>query len=43
MFIYAQARVGVPVQVYVIGSIIFLVAVISVGITTLAGRRSSRS
>jgi spermidine/putrescine transport system permease protein len=42
MFIYAQARVGVPVQVYVIGSIIFLVAVISVGITTLAGRRSSR-
>jgi spermidine/putrescine transport system permease protein len=42
MFIYAQARVGVPVQVYVIGSIIFLVAVISVGITTLAGRRSTR-
>lgn len=42
MFIYAQARVGVPVQVYVIGSIIFLVAVISVGITTLAGRRQSR-
>jgi spermidine/putrescine transport system permease protein len=43
MFIYAQAKVGVPVQVYVIGSIIFLVAVISVGITTLAGRRSPRS
>jgi spermidine/putrescine transport system permease protein len=43
MFIYAQARVGVPVQVYVIGSIIFLVAVISVGLTTLAGRRSTRS
>jgi len=42
MFIYAQAKVGVPVQVYVIGSIIFLVAVISVGITTLAGRRSPR-
>ncbi|MBI2780454.1 MAG: ABC transporter permease [Chloroflexi bacterium] len=41
MFIYAQARVGVPVQVYVIGSIIFLVAVISVGLTTLAGRRQS--
>jgi len=40
MFIYAQAKVGVPVQVYVIGSVIFLVAVISVGITTLAGRRS---
>ena len=42
MYIYAQARVGVPVQVYVIGSIIFLVAVISVGITTLAGRRATR-
>jgi spermidine/putrescine transport system permease protein len=41
MFIYAQARVGVPVQVYVIGSIIFLVAVISVGLTTLAGRRQA--
>jgi spermidine/putrescine transport system permease protein len=39
MFIYAQAKVGVPVQVYVIGSVIFLVAVISVGLTTLAGRR----
>lgn len=43
MFIYAQARVGVPVQVYVIGSIIFLVAVISVGLTTLAGRRNAVS
>ena len=40
MFIYAQAKVGVPVQVYVIGSVIFLVAVISVGLTTLAGRRN---
>jgi spermidine/putrescine transport system permease protein len=39
MFIYAQAKVGVPVQVYVIGSVIFLVAVIAVGLTTLAGRR----
>jgi spermidine/putrescine transport system permease protein len=43
MFIYAQAKVGVPVQVYVIGSIIFLVAVISVGLTTLAGRRNAAS
>ena len=44
MFIYAQAKVGVPVQVYVIGSIIFLVAVSAVALTTLAGRRSlSRS
>jgi spermidine/putrescine transport system permease protein len=41
MFIYAQAKVGVPVQVYVIGSVIFLVAVISVGLTTLAGRRQA--
>ena len=41
MFIYAQAKVGVPVQVYVIGSIIFLVAVFSVGLTTLAGRRNA--
>ena len=43
MFIYAQARVGVPVQVYVIGSIIFFVAVIAVGLTTLAGRRNASS
>ena len=43
MFIYAQARVGVPVQVHVVGSIIFLVAVISVGLTTLAGRRNGVS
>ena len=43
MFIYAQAKVGVPVQVYVIGSIIFLVAVLSVGLTTVAGRRTARS
>ncbi len=43
MFIYAQAKVGVPVQVYVIGSIIFLVAVISVALTTLAGRRTPRT
>jgi spermidine/putrescine transport system permease protein len=43
MFIYAQARVGVPVQVYVIGSIIFLVAVAAVALTTLASRRQTRS
>ncbi len=41
MFIYAQAKVGVPVQVYVIGSVIFLVAVLLVGLTTLAGRRQA--
>ena len=43
MFIYTQAKVGVPVQVYVIGSVIFLVAVISVGLTTLAGRRQTKA
>ena len=42
MFIYTQAKVGVPVQAYVIGSVIFLVAVISVAITTLASRRTPR-
>lgn len=41
MFIYAKARIGIPVQVNVIGTIIFLVAVGSVGITTLASRRRS--
>ena len=39
MFIYAKNRIGVPVQVNVIGTAIFLVAVGSVAITTLAGRR----
>jgi len=39
MFIYAKNRVGVPVQVNVIGTIIFLVAVGSVLITTVNGRR----
>jgi spermidine/putrescine transport system permease protein len=41
MFIYAKSRIGIPVQVNVIGTIIFLVAVGSVGITTLASRRRS--
>jgi spermidine/putrescine transport system permease protein len=40
MFIYAKARIGIPVQVNVIGTIIFVVAVGSVAITTLAQRRS---
>ncbi|HEX9045186.1 MAG TPA: ABC transporter permease [Candidatus Limnocylindrales bacterium] len=39
LFIYAKNRIGVPVQVNVIGTIIFVVAVGSVAITTLAGRR----
>jgi len=40
MFIYAKARIGIPVQVNVIGTIIFLVAVGAVALTTLAQRRS---
>ena len=40
MFIYAKSRIGIPVQVNVIGTIIFVVAVASVGITTVAQRRS---
>jgi len=39
MYIYAKARIGIPVQVNVIGTIIFLVAVGAVLLTTLAGRR----
>jgi spermidine/putrescine transport system permease protein len=39
MFIYAKNRVGVPVQVNVIGTIIFVVAVGAVLLTTLRSRR----
>ena len=39
MFIYAKYRIGIPPQVNVIGTIIFLVAVGSVLLTTLQGRR----
>jgi spermidine/putrescine transport system permease protein len=39
MFIYAKNRIGVPVQVNVIGTIIFLVAVGSVLLTTIRSRR----
>ena len=39
MFIYAKNRVGVPVQVNVIGTVIFLVAVGAVLLTTVRGRR----
>jgi spermidine/putrescine transport system permease protein len=42
MFIYAKAKIGIPVQVNVIGTIIFLVAVGAVAVTTLASRRSNR-
>ena len=40
MFIYAKYRIGIPVQVNVIGTMIFLVAVGTVGITTLARIRA---
>jgi spermidine/putrescine transport system permease protein len=39
MFIYAKNRVGVPAQVNVIGTIIFVVAVGAVLLTTLRSRR----
>ena len=39
MYIYGAARIGIPVQVNVIGTSIFLIAVGSVALTTLAGRR----
>ena len=41
MYIYGANRIGVPVQVNVIGTAIFLTAVGVVGITTLLGRRNS--
>ena len=40
MFIYAKNRIGIPVQVNVIGTIIFLIAVGTVGVTTLARIRA---
>jgi spermidine/putrescine transport system permease protein len=42
MFIYAKAKIGIPVQVNVIGTFIFLVAVGGVALTTLASRRSNK-
>jgi spermidine/putrescine transport system permease protein len=39
MYIYAKYRIGIPVQVNVIGTIIFLVAVGAVLLTTVYGRR----
>jgi len=42
MYIYASSRIGIPVQVNVIGTCIFLIAVGSVALTTLAGRRRQR-
>jgi spermidine/putrescine transport system permease protein len=40
MFIYAKYRIGIPVQVNVIGTLIFLIAVGTVGVTTLARIRA---
>ncbi len=39
MYIYAKYRIGIPVQVNVIGTVIFLVAVGAVLLTTISGRR----
>lgn len=39
MYIYAKSRIGIPVEVNVIGTMIFLVAVAAVAVTTLASRR----
>ncbi len=39
MYIYAKSRIGIPVQVNVIGTAIFLIAVGAVLLTTLSGRR----
>jgi len=41
MFIYTQARVGIPVQAYVIGTVFFLVAVSIVALPALLGRRAT--
>ena len=41
MFIYAKARIGIPPQVNVIGTIIFLTAVGLVAVSTLVSRRRS--
>jgi spermidine/putrescine transport system permease protein len=42
MYIYGTARIGIPVQVNVIGTWIFLIAVGAVALTTVAGRRRQR-
>jgi spermidine/putrescine transport system permease protein len=39
MFIYAKARIGIPPQVNVVGTIIFLTAVGLVAVATIVGRR----
>jgi spermidine/putrescine transport system permease protein len=41
MFIYAQARIGIPPQVNVVGTIIFMAAVGLVALSTLTSRRRS--
>jgi spermidine/putrescine transport system permease protein len=39
MFIYAKARIGIPPQVNVVGTIIFLSAVVLVAVSTIVARR----
>ena len=41
MYIYGANRIGVPVQVNVIGTAIFLIAVGFVALSTLIGRRGN--
>lgn len=43
MYIYAKSRIGIPVQVNVIGTLIFVIAVGSVLLTTVAQRRDRAS
>ncbi|MEI7742818.1 MAG: ABC transporter permease [Chloroflexota bacterium] len=42
MYIYAKAKIGIPVQVNVIGTAIFLTAVGLVALTTIASRRNNK-
>jgi spermidine/putrescine transport system permease protein len=42
LFIYAKARIGIPVQVNVIGTIIFVTAVALVATSTLVSRQRTR-
>jgi spermidine/putrescine transport system permease protein len=43
MFIYSKYRIGIPPQVNVIGTLIFVIAVGSVALTTIASRRRDRA
>ena len=43
MFVYGAASKGTPVQINVIGTVMFLLALIAVGIGQLAARRRGRT